>query len=212
MRIAGMLLLVMSFAASAAAQHPSNVSLKFLGFTIHPQGDPTAYLQPYKFDKKARFVMNFGGVLAYERFIWQDIISVKGLQALFADCSAGLASATHVAIRGTFLRRPRHRLSMGFGPALIVREDWGRHPDYQSSGFMNEGYIKPIGKVQWKIFWYGIEFEYDWKISERLDISASLTPGVPMAVTIGGGIRYWFNRDFEEKLYLPKMKKKRLKD
>jgi hypothetical protein len=195
------------FHCSLPAQVPSNVSLKFLGFTIHPFGDRTANLQPYKLDKNARFVMNFGGVLGYERFIFEDVVSIKGLQAVFADCSAGLASVTHAAVRGTFLNRNGHRLSLGFGPALIIRQDWARLPDYQSSGFMNTGYLEPFGPIQWKIFWYGIEMEYDWKMSEHLDFSASLTPGVPMAITMGFGLKYWFERDYREKIYLPKMKK-----
>lgn len=200
------MVLLLGVNAWLMGQSPSNLSLKFLGFTIHPFGDRTADLQPFKLDRHARFVMNFGGVLCYERYIWQDLVSVKGLQAVFADCSAGLASATHVAIRGTFLNRKKHRLSVGFGPALVIRQDWARFPGYQSSGFMNTGYLRPFGAVQWKVFWYGIEFEYDWRISERLDLSASLTPGVPMAVTLGAGVKYWISREHVDKVYLPKIK------
>lgn len=188
------------------SQTPSNIGLKFIGLTMHPMGDRTANLQPYKLDPHARFVFNFGGVLSYERFIWQDVFSIKVLQALFADCSAGLASVTHVAIRGTFLNRNGHRLSIGFGPAFMVRQDWARLPDYHSSGFMNESEFPLLGPVQWKMFWYGIEIEYDLRLSKHWDFSASLVPGVPMAITIGAGMKYWFGRDYKEKISLPKVK------
>lgn len=190
----------------ARGQTPSNVSLKFLGLTWHPLGDPLAHLQPFRLDEEARLVMNFGGALGYERYIWQDVFSVKALQAVFADCSAGLASATHVAVRGTFLHRQGHRLSIGFGPALMVRQDWARFPSYQSSGYFHAGYVRPLGPVQWKLFWYGIEVEYDVRLGDHLDFSASLTPGIPMAVTIGGGVKYWFTRRYQEKLHLPRVR------
>lgn len=183
------------------------MSLKFMGLTIHPTGDRTAYLQPYKLDRNAYFVMNFGGVLGYERFLWQDVISVKALQALFADCSAGLASVTHVAVRGTFLDRGRHRLSIGFGPAFMVRQDWGRLPGYEPSGYFNQSTWGLLGPVQWKFFWYGVEMEYDVQLSDRLDFSASFVPGLPMAITLGLGLKYWFERDYKEKISLPKVNK-----
>jgi hypothetical protein len=194
------------------AQTPSNISLKYLGLTIHPFGDRTAHLQPYKLDPRARFVLNFGGAMGYERFIFQDVLSVKVLEAVFADCSAGLASVSHVALRGNFLHRKRHRLSIGLGPALMIRQDWGRLPGYQSSGLMNTGYIKPLGPVQWKVFWVGIEMEYDVSITDRLAFSASLTPGIPMAVTMGCGLKYWFETAYRQKIYLPKVKKGRWRE
>jgi hypothetical protein len=200
------ILMLLGMQGGLFAQRPSNLSLKFLGLTMHPFGDRTANLQPYKLDPNAMFVLNFGGALGYERFIFQDRISVKGLQAVFADCSAGLASVTHVAIRGTFLKRKGHRLSVGVGPAFMVRQHWGRLPDYKSSGFMKEGYIKPFGPVQYKMFWYGVEIEYDVRLGEHVDFSASLTPGIPMAVTVGAGLKYWFGREYKEKIYLPKIK------
>jgi hypothetical protein len=203
----GMLVLLFGLGSPALGQTPSNLSLKYLGFTIHPQGDRTANLQPYKLDREAHFVANFGGALGYERFILQDILSVKLVQALFADCSAGLASVTFASIRANFMDRGRHRLSMGFGPALMVRQSWERLPDYKSSGYMNTGYIKPIGAVQWKLFPYGVEFEYDVRISRRLDFSMSLTPGLPLAVTMGAGLKYWVERDYKYKVYLPRVKR-----
>jgi hypothetical protein len=204
--IALFLLFTIHFSLSTSAQTPSNVSLKFMGLTIHPTGDRTAYLQPYKLDPNAYFVMNFGGGLGYERFIWMDVLSVKALQVIFADCSAGLASVTHVALRGTFLNKGRHRLSIGFGPAFMMRQSWNRLPNYESSGYFNESYIRPLGPVQWKLFWYGVEMEYDVRINDRLDFSTSLAPGLPMAITLGFGLKYWFERDYKEKIALPKVK------
>jgi hypothetical protein len=203
----GMLLLVCGLAIPVLAQTPSNLSLKYLGFTIHPKGDRTANLQPYKLDPKAHFVVNFGGALGYERFILQDVLSLKLVQAVFLDCSAGLASVTFASIRANFVDRGRHRASMGFGPALMIRQSWERLPDYKSSGYMNTGYLKPFGAVQWKLFPYGVEFEYDCRISKRLDFSVSLTPGLPMAVTMGAGLKYWVERDYKEKVFLPRMKR-----
>lgn len=184
----------------------SNISLEFVGFTIHPAGDPTAHLQPNKLDKNARFVVNYGGLLTYEKYIIGDVIALKGMTALVADCSAGWASITHIGVKGLVIRKPKHRLGLGLGPAFMVRESWSRFEDYQSSGFLKEGNSKLLGPVQYKFFPIAAEIEYEYSLTDRCDLSFSLTPGLPMAITFAAGIKFWFNKDFEHKVYLPKVK------
>ncbi len=182
----------------------SNISLKYLGLTIHPLGDDMAEFQPYKLDPEAKFVLNFGGVLSLEQFIYNDWLSVKYIQALFADCSAGMASVTHLGVRVRFMNKPKHKLSFGVGPAFMIREDWGRFDGYKSSGTLNRVYSDKFGWLQYKLFWFGIEVEYDFSISERWDLNMSITPGVPAVITYGIGLKYWFNKDFKEKIILPR--------
>src|SRR5687768_6949257 len=138
----------------------NSLSAEFVGFTIHPAGDPTAHLQPNKLDKEARFVVNYGTVITYEHFIIGDVLAVKGLQAIAADCSAGWASITHLALKGMVIRKPKHRLGVGIGPAFLVRESWHRFEDYEPSGFLHEGNSKLLGPVQYKFFPFAAEIEY----------------------------------------------------
>jgi hypothetical protein len=183
----------------------SNVSLRFMGLTVHPGGDPTAELQPYKLDKDAWLVLNFGGVFSYEKFIWQDFMSFNGVQAFFADCSAGFASVSHVGIRGYFLKTKRHRMGFQLGSAFMVREDWSRLEGYESSGRLKSYDSKLFGPVQYRFFPIAMMLEYDCKLNKHWDLTAGITPG-PFAFTSAVGVKYWFNRDFKEKLYLPRIK------
>lgn len=184
----------------------SSLSAEFVGFTIHPAGDKTAHLQPNKLDEKARFVINYGAVITYEKYLIGDVVAFKGLQAIAADCSAGWASITHIGIKGLVIRKPKHRLGVSVGPAFMVRESWFRFEDYEPSGFLNAGNSKILGPVQYKFFPCAAEIEYEYSLTPKLDFALSLTPGVPMAITFAAGFKYWFNKDFEHKLYLPKIK------
>ena len=200
-----LLIILFCFAFKVNAQN--NLNLEFVGLTIHPAGDPTAHLQPNKLDENARFVINYGAVLTYEHFIIGDVLALKGLQSVFADCSAGWAAISHIAIKGMVLRRPKHRLGISLGPAFMIRESWRRFEDYESSGYLNDMYSPIFGPVQYKFFPVAAEIEYDLKLNEQLDFTFSVVPGVPMAFTFGFGIKYWFNRDFKHRIYLPKIKK-----
>lgn len=186
------------------AHSQSNISVKYIGLTIHPFGDEMAEYQPYKLDPEAKFVLNFGAVVSGEKFIYNDWLSIKGIQAVFADCSAGLASVTHLGIRARFLNQPKHKLSFGIGPAFMIREDWGRFEGYDSSGTLNRAYSKHLGWVQYKFFWFGAEIEYDISLNEKWDLNMSITPGIPAVITYGIGLKYWFNKDFKEKVLLPR--------
>jgi hypothetical protein len=189
----------MALLSVATAQN--NISLKYFGLTIHPFGDRTAYMQPYKLDKNARFVLNFGGFASYEHFVWEDILSVKGLQGVFTDCSGGMAGVTHIGVR-TNVDRGRHRVSFGLGPTFFYREDWNRIEGYQDSGFLKHGNSRLFGPVQYRFFWYGMELEYDYRLGDRTDLSVGCTPGFPFVFTWSVGVKYWLNKDFRKTVKL----------
>ena len=186
-------------------------TVKYFGLTIHPFGDKTAHLQPNKLDPNAVFVRNNGLFIGYEKFIHQDLVSLKGIQGVMTDCSNGLAVVSHLGIRGTLFQNDKHRLCMGIGPTFIVRESWTRFgAAYTSSGFFNERQSERFGDLQWKFIPYGFEFEYDYCFTEKDNLSISLTPGVPLANIISIGWKHWVTikrYDDNVKLYVPKSKK-----
>lgn len=193
-------------AQQGAAQ--SNLSVRYFGLTIHPFGDRQAKLQPYRLDENAYLVGNIGGFLSYEKFIWEDILSVKFLQGVYTDCSAGKATVTHVALQGFLYEKGKSRFSFGFGPVFMAREDWNRLPGYDDSGFFNRKTIKGIGPVQYKTFFYGFEFVYDRRIGKNIDLTFGFTPGIPLVCAISGGVKFWMNREFKKKLEFVKPVKK----
>lgn len=203
-KITAAILLVLSVAAVKAQ---STFTLKYFGLTVHPFGDRTAELQPYKLDKEAHFVLNFGGYAGYERFVYKDLVSAKVIQGVFTDCSGGWASVTHIGVRALLFENDKHRLYFGIGPTLLVRHSWTRFGDnYQPSGYFNRADDTFLGDVQWKFIPYGCEFEYDYRWTERDHLSIGFTPGVPLACTFSIGWKHWITvKEFDyTKLYVPK--------
>ncbi|MFN3916992.1 MAG: hypothetical protein ACK4K0_04545 [Flavobacteriales bacterium] len=180
----------------------SNVSVKYFGLTVHPFGDYSANLQPYKLDKNAYFVANFGGYASYERFVWIDMLSVKLKQGIFTDCSAGMMGVSHLGVQMNLLQKNKHKLSFGIGPTLIYRESWTRFSEYEESGFWHKYDSPRLGLIQYKMILYGCEFEYDYTISEKTDLSVGFTPGFPFAFTFSFGVKHWFDKNFKTRLKL----------
>lgn len=190
----------------SASYGQSCFTLKYFGLTIHPFGDKQANLQPYKLDDEAHLIFNLGGFAGYEKYLWEDIVSAKIIQGVFSDCSAGLASVTHLGLRGFLYEKGKHHLGFGIGPTLIIRNDWNRFADYEDSNFFERKRIEGIGNVQYKLFWYGFELEYDYKLGDKIDFSLSFTPGVPLVCALSFGVKYWMSKDFNKKLKLVKTK------
>jgi len=191
------------FALPFWAKGQSTVTLKYFGLTMHPFGDNSAELMPYKLDKRAQFVLNFGGFAGYEKYIYEDFISAKIIQGVFTDCSGGLAGFTHIGLRGVLIDKKKHRLSFGLGPTLLYRDSWRRFgEEYTPSGFFNEYHSSHLGDLQWKFFIVGFEFEYDYLLNRKNDLSLSFTPGIPMACIFSVGIKHWFSKDFKKHIKL----------
>jgi hypothetical protein len=201
MKLLRILFFCAGFPSAIAAQN--TLTVKYFGLTIHPFGDRSAALMPYKLDQKGVYVCNFGGFIGYEHYIYEDYISAKIIQGVFTDCSGGLAGATHIGLRGVLIDRKKHRLSFGVGPTLLYRDSWSRFGErYKPSGFFNESYFPHTGDVQWKFFYAGLEFEYDYLINKQNDLSVSFTPGIPMACIFSFGVKHWFSKDFKKRLKL----------
>jgi hypothetical protein len=190
---------------SAGIFSQSSLSAEFVGLTVHPAGDAMAQFQPNKLDKNARFVMNYGVGVTFEKFLMSDVLAIRALQVVAADCSAGWASVTQLALKGIVINKTKHRLGLAIGPAFLFRESWNRFEGYSSSGFMKEGHSDLFGEVQYKFFPLVAEVEYDYSFSDRFDLTVSMTPALPMAMTFAAGFKYWFNKDFEKKVYLPRI-------
>lgn len=186
-------------------------TIKYFGLTVHPTGDKTAHLQPNKLDKNARFVVNTGVFLGYEKFVHKDIISVKFIQGLLSDCSNGFASVTHIGARARLFKTEKFRFYVGAGPALLVRDSWNRFGEaYTSSGYFNETYSERLGELQWKFAPIAVELEYDYVFNPKNQLSLSFTPGIPTAMLFSIGWKHWLHvKEFDEtRPYLPKKRRK----
>lgn len=184
----------------------SAFTLKYFGLTVHPFGDKTANIQPFKLDDKARFVANFGVFAGYERFVYKDYFSVKIIEALFTDCSGGWAMIHHLGFRFQLLKGDKSRLYVGLGPTYLIRNSWTRFgEEYNASGYFNVRESNWLGTVQSKFIPYGLEFEYDYLFRPNDRLSVSFTPGIPLACILSIGWKHCVNlKDYSPyKFYVP---------
>ncbi|WP_210490735.1 hypothetical protein [Rufibacter aurantiacus] len=173
----------------AQAQYKRNLNFKYFGLTVHPKGDDNAELMPLNPDGKGYLVLNLGASVAYEQFIIPDKLSVKAIQALYADCAMQFAGFTHLGLRAVVFQIGRHSLNGGLGPTLVYRRNWSDLPGYNFSTSFFGG--DPDDKWQYKMVWYAGEFEYNYRLSERTDFSTSFVPGYPNIMSLSFGVRYW---------------------
>ncbi|MDX5480627.1 MAG: hypothetical protein LPK07_03000 [Hymenobacteraceae bacterium] len=181
--------LYFSFAGRAQENtlYKNAFTLKFFGLSAHLRATPYPELFKNKLDEKGILVMNFGGIAGYDRFVVRDVISVRVEQGLYSDCASSLAGFTHLGWRGQIFEAGRHSLNGGFGPTLVYRRDWNRLQGYEDDGYFNRD-----GDWQYKFYWYGGEFEYNYQLTGQYDLSVNLVPGIPELVSFGVGFRKRF--------------------
>lgn len=211
MKIRKQFLLAFLFCAFSALHSQTDFSLRYFGLTVHPFGDQTAQLQPYKLDKHAYVVANFGGFVSVDHYIFYDQIAVTGMQGIFADCSGGIAGFSHIGISGLIVDKGKHRLMVDIGPMIYYRRDWNRFPEYEDAGVFHRYKSRTFGALQYKIFWVAGEFSWHWQLSEHLDFNLGFTPGLPLAMSISAGVSWWPKR-FEVKYVQPKIYFRRKKN
>ena len=163
------------------------VGIKFFGLSIHPAGDLNAQLMPLKFDKKGVFVLNTGVSMNVEYFFYKNIVSVKFVQGLYADCAQKLGGFTHLGLRGRIFEYGKHSFYGGIGPTLIYRKNWYSFENYDGSYSFFRG--NPEDTWQYRFLWYGGEFEYNYALNEKVSLSSSFVPGFPDLVNLSIGIR-----------------------
>ena len=212
MKRTGFTLIVLCCIVSSACSQ-NCFSLRYFGLTVHPFGDQTAKLQPYKIDRNAYLVANFGGYASADHYFFYDQLAVTAMQGIFSDCSGGLAGFSHIGLRGLLLDKGKHRLLFGIGPMIYYRRDWNRFPEYEDAGVFRRHRSRNFGDLQYKIFWIAGEFAWHWQLSEHVDFNAGFTPGIPLALAFSAGISWWPKR-FEVKYVQPRIyfRRKKKKD
>lgn len=173
------------------AMAQDNVGIKFFGLSFHPKGErDNAHLMPNKLDKNAYFVMNLGVELMYEKFIFEDIFSVKVIKANYLDCAVQFAGFAHIGVRGKIFKKGKHQLYGGIGPTFIYRKNWIQLPDYQNPNFFKG---TKEDAFQYLFLWYGGEFEYKYQLTNRVDLALSFVPGYPDLMSLAVGLNYRIN-------------------
>lgn len=109
--------------------------------------------------------------------------------AYYRDCAFVNAGYIHAGFRGRLLESGPHIINGGLGPTLVVREDWHQFQEYDGDSFFGD---RVLGRWQYRFIPYGGEFEYLYRISDRLEFQASIIPGIPIVLTTKFGVRWSF--------------------
>lgn len=192
-RIIIIVAVILTFITYTKSFAQSNIGIKYFGLSIHPKGEKVnAFLMPNKLDKNGYLVMNLGGEFMFEMFFYKDIISVKVIQALYADCAAKSGGFSHIGIRAKIIKIGKNSMYGGIGPALVYRRNW-----LEMNGYINQNRFKgePNDKWQYLFLWYGGEFEYKYAITDRIDFSASFIPGYPDLMSLAVGVNLKFDKN-----------------
>ncbi|MCD4834365.1 MAG: hypothetical protein K8R31_11260 [Bacteroidales bacterium] len=167
-----------------------NFTVKFFGFSFHPDGDVNADNMPTKIDKNGVVVINLGIYFGYESFFHKDKLSFKTVTAFYSDCGGLFSGLVHVGFRGVILQKGKFSINGGLGPTFIYRRSWySKFDNYVNSGFYNGN---ETDFWQYKFLWYGGELEFNYKLRKSLDFSATLVPGYPKLIDVSIGVRYRF--------------------
>jgi hypothetical protein len=158
------------------------VGIKLTGLSIHPAGATNASLMKYKLDENGVFVFNPGIRLGFEYFFYKNIASIKIEQGLYLDCANQFAGFTHIGLRGRIFQIEKHSLNGGIGPTFFFRKNWYKLDRYNDAYDIFKG--NPEDNWQWNFFWWGGEFEYNYKISETMELSTSIVPFIPPYVPL----------------------------
>lgn len=174
-----------------------NVSVKFFGFSFHPDGDVNADNMPTKIDKNGVVVINLGMIGAYETFVHKDKLSLKTAVAMYSDCGGLFSGLFHVGFRGVIYKGKRFSVNGGLGPTFIFRRSWySKFDDYVNSGFYDGN---ETDFWQYKFLWYGGELEFNYKIIDDLDFSVTFIPGYPKLLGLSVGVKYRFKKKDRKK-------------
>lgn len=172
-----------------------NVGVKLFGLSLHPLGErQNAHLMPRKLDPDAYLVLNLGAIASVEKFLYKDAISIKALQAMYADCADRLGGFSHIGVRFKIFKIKRHFLSGGIGPTLVFRRNWQEMPTYENKNRFKGGENQ---RWQYMFLWYAGEFEYKYSIDNNIDLTTSFVPGYPDLMSLSVGVNYKFKKQKE---------------
>lgn len=99
-----LLFFLICWTASFLLYAQDNIGLKFFGLSVHPKGEKeNAHLMPRKLDRHGYFVLNMGGMVSYEKFLIEDILSIKTVTALYATVRISWVVLGMLACEGGYL-------------------------------------------------------------------------------------------------------------
>lgn len=161
------------------------IGVKLMGVSIHTDDNKNGNLYKAAIGKHHRVAFHFGLAVTTE-YKFNNWISAKVDQVAFRDCAGKFAGMTMFNLRGTADLGKGGDLSAGMGPFWYYRKSW-----FTVEAYEDDGYFKTSRNEKWqtKFVWYGGEVEYNYPITETLDWSTNVLPGIPVVIAVASGVR-----------------------
>lgn len=172
-------------------QNKSNkwhLSFQYIGLTYHPNGGIAPEIYPLKLDSRAYWVLEPGGAINADYYISNSYFC-RLSAATYLDCAFVPAGYFHIGMRGTIIYKGKHQINGGMGPTFIYREDWHQFKEYKGDTFYGD---RVYGNWQYRFILYGGEFEYLYKLNDKVQLQYSIIPGIPIVLTSKIGVRLKF--------------------
>ena len=166
----------------------SNISIKLIPFSYNPFNNPNYNLINHKITKDGLLTFEPGIQLGFEIF-GNDYTSFKMTQSVQYDAMSKFMGATQIMLRRRLLKKWKHSVYIGVGPVFYIRQSWFNIP-----GYKEEQYFHTANSLQYYLMWLSGELEYNFSISKKSDLTASLNHIAPRSFGFLIGYKYWFNR------------------
>lgn len=161
------------------------VSVKLMGISLHTDRNLNGKMYRAAIGKNNRVAFHLGLALTTE-YKFNNWFSMKFDQVGFRDCGGKFAGMSMFNLRYTQDIGSAGDVSGGMGPFFYYRKNWNAIAGYEDDGYFKESSNK---KWQTKFVWYGGELEYNYPITETVDWSTNVLPGIPVVIAVASGVR-----------------------
>ena len=141
----------------------------------------------YNLSDSGWLAMGAGGIGGVDFYNSNRSLGIRFMQGVYEDCAGLLSGFTHIGFRHRIMNLKNHNLNWGIGPTYIYRESWRRFPTYGGHWLLEEH-----GDIESAFILWGGEFEYNYKIKENIEFSASIMPAIPAIIMMGFGVKVWY--------------------
>lgn len=164
------------------------VGVKLMGVSIHMDKNLNGKLYRAAIGKNNRVAFHLG-LAATVEYKFNHWFSLKVDQVGFRDCGGKFAGMSMFNLRYTQDLGRAGDGSVGMGPFFYYRQNWASLEGYEDDGYFKESSNK---KWQTKFVWHGGELEYNYPITETVDWSTNVLPGIPVVIAVASGVRTEF--------------------
>ncbi len=193
MRILNIFIFISIFGIVSITKGQKNISFKLLSITTNQFENRNSSIYKSKLTDNGKFTFEPGILFTYEVYANQNS-ALKINQALYNDRCSKLAGFSQILVKFRLGRIWKHSFSIGIGPILHYRKDWS-----DIEGYQDENLYKVWSDWQQRFSWISGEFEYDFYLNKKGDLSISINHIHAEGISLAIGYRHWISKKSKKK-------------